>query len=218
MFGWQEFGRADPHPEIGDAASPVWSCNEWDPLEEVIVGRVENAHVPPLTPEVKVRDVILQERPDNAQPYDFPTVCPECGSPATRADGDSVTYCTGGLQCPAQAVERLKHFVSRAAFDIDGLGAKQIEAFFVDDVLPVREPADIFTLEARDAANLARLKNRDGWGEKSATNLFAAIRDKRSIPLARLIYALGIRHVGETSGALLANHYGQWQTHGQTLF
>ena len=123
---------------------------------------------------------------------------------------DAVRRCTGGLICPAQAVEKLKHFVSRGAFDIEGLGAKQIEMFFADDQLPVREPADIFTLAARDAGNLTKLRNRDGFGEKSVTNLFKAIDDKRRIPLGRLIFALGIRHVGEVAAAVLADHFVSW--------
>ncbi len=158
----------------------------------------------------KVADVDLGKRPDDAVPYVFPTTCPECGSDAVREDGDSVRRCTGGLICPAQAVEKLKHFVSRAAFDIEGLGAKQIEMFFADDTLPIREPADIFTLQARDAANLAKLKNRDGFGEKSVKNLFDAIDERRKIPLNRLIFALGIRHVGESTANLLARNYGTW--------
>ncbi|MBZ0130057.1 MAG: NAD-dependent DNA ligase LigA [Rhodobacteraceae bacterium] len=158
----------------------------------------------------KIRDVDPSRRSSDSAPYVFPETCPECGSPALREEGDSVRRCTGGLICPAQAVEKLKHFVSRGAFDIEGLGAKQIEVFFADDVLPIREPADIFTLAARDAANLAKLKNRDGWGEKSVANLFAAIEEKRRIPLARLIFALGIRHVGESSAALLAQHFRTW--------
>ncbi len=160
----------------------------------------------------KIADVDLSQRPASAQPFVFPTVCRECGSPALREEGDAVRRCTGGLICPAQAVERLKHFVSRGAFDIEGLGAKQIELFFKDAELPVRTPADIFTLAARDAANgLKRLKNRDGFGEKSATNLFAAIEAKRSIPLDRLIFALGLRHVGEAAAGLLARHFSQWE-------
>ncbi|GHE02714.1 NAD-dependent DNA ligase LigA [Defluviimonas sp. 20V17] len=159
----------------------------------------------------KVADVDLSRRPVGAQPYEFPTKCPECGSDAIREEGDSARRCSGGLICPAQAVEKLKHFVSRAAFDIEGLGAKQIEMFFHDDLLPIREPADIFTLEARDAAApLQKLKNRDGWGETSATNLFRAIDEKRRIPLNRLIFALGIRHVGEVAAQDLALHYGTW--------
>lgn len=158
----------------------------------------------------KVADVDLSKRPDDSAPFDFPTTCPECGSPAIREEGDAVRRCTGGLICPAQAVEKLKHFVSRKAFDIDGLGTKQVEMFHADDQLPIKTPVDIFTLERRDAANLTKLANREGWGETSAGNLFAAIEEKRSIPLARLIFALGIRHVGEVGGRDLALHYRDW--------
>jgi DNA ligase (NAD+) len=159
----------------------------------------------------KIADVDLSQRPMEAVPYTFPHTCPECQSAAVREEGDSVRRCTGGLICPAQAVERLKHFVSRAAFDIEGLGAKQIEMFFADDLLPVREPADIFTLALRDADNpLQKLKNREGFGERSVTNLWAAIDDKRRIPLARLIFALGLRHVGEVAAQDLARHYQSW--------
>jgi len=159
----------------------------------------------------KVADIDLSKRPEGAEPYAFPDHCPECGSEAIREPGDSVRRCTGGLICPAQAVEKLKHFVSRGAFDIEGLGAKQIEMFFEDDALPIREPADIFTLEERDRNNLSKLKNRDGWGEKSAANLFAAIEERRRISLDRLLFALGIRHVGEVVAGDLARHYGSWQ-------
>jgi DNA ligase (NAD+) len=158
----------------------------------------------------KIADVDLSKRPADAAPLAFPETCPECNSPAVREEGDAVRRCTGGLICPAQAVERLKHFVARKAFDIDGLGAKQIEMFFADPILPINEPADIFTLEARDSANLARLKNRDGWGDKSAQNLFAAIDDKRTIGFGRLLFGLGIRHVGEAAGNLIAARYGNW--------
>ena len=159
----------------------------------------------------KIADVDLAQRPAGAVPYVFPHVCPDCGSPAVREEGDSVRRCTGGLICPAQAVERLVHFVSRSAFDIEGLGRKQIEMFFADDILPVKEPADIFTLAARDAANpLQKLKNRDGFGDKSVTNLWAAIDERRRIPLARLIFALGMRHVGEVAAQDLARHYQSW--------
>ena len=160
----------------------------------------------------KVADVDLSRRRDGAQPYVFPNICPECGSPAHREEGDSVRRCAGGLICPAQAVERLKHFVSRSAFDIEGLGAKQVEMFFNDATLPVKTPADIFTLSARDAANpLQKLRNRDGFGEVSATKLFAAIEAKRTIPLDRLIFSFGIRHVGEVAAGLLARHYSLWE-------
>lgn len=158
----------------------------------------------------KIRDVDPARRPEDAQPYAFPETCPECGSPAIRDPGDSVRRCTGGLICPAQAVERLKHFVSRAAFDIEGLGAKQVESFWRDGW--IKTPQDIFTLRDRFGPGQPRqLKNREGWGEKSAQNLFVAIEERRRIPLARFIFALGIRHVGEVSAAMLAGHYGDWQ-------
>jgi DNA ligase (NAD+) len=159
----------------------------------------------------KVADIDLSQRNIAAQPFDFPSNCPECGSPAHREIGDSVRRCTGGLICPAQGVERLKHFVSRGAFDIEGLGAKQVEMFFADPDLPVKQPADIFTLAQRDADNpFKKLKNRDGFGEKSATNLFAAIEVRRIIPLDRLIFSLAIRHVGEVAAGVIARHYGTW--------
>ena len=159
----------------------------------------------------KVADVDLSQRPADAVPFQFPDTCPECHSPAVREEGDAVRRCTGGLICPAQAVERLKHFVSRGAFDIEGLGAKQIEMFFRDADLGVRTPADIFTIAARDAANpLRKLKNRDGFGDRSTTNLFAAIAARRTIPLDRFIFALGLRHVGEVAAGVIARHYGTW--------
>ncbi|MEO0654003.1 MAG: NAD-dependent DNA ligase LigA [Pseudomonadota bacterium] len=157
----------------------------------------------------KIADIDLSKRPATAEPYVFPTVCPECGSDAVREEGDAVRRCTGGIICPAQAVEKLKHFVSRAAFDIEGLGAKQVEQFYRDGW--IAEPADIFTLKARyGPGNLSQLKNREGWGEKSADNLFDAIDQRRTIALNRVIFGLGIRHVGESAAALLAGHYGSW--------
>nr|WP_239479702.1 NAD-dependent DNA ligase LigA [Actibacterium sp. 188UL27-1] len=157
----------------------------------------------------KIADVDLSQRPTDAVTYDFPTLCPECGSEARREEGDAVRRCSGGLICPAQAVEKLKHFVSRAAFDIEGLGVKQVEQFHSDGW--IKEPADIFTLRERYSDGLQQLKNRDGWGEKSAANLFNAIDDRRQIPLNRMIFALGLRHVGESASALLARHYGDWE-------
>ena len=165
----------------------------------------------------KIRDVDLSRRPADSAPYAFPDRCPDCGSEVIRETGDATARCTGGLACPAQAVERLRHFVSRAAFDIEGLGAKQIEYFHADPDLPIREPADIFTLAARDAANLTRLKNRDGYGETSVRKLFQAIEERRRIPLARLIFALGIRHVGEAAAQMLARHYGSWGAFEQAM-
>ena len=156
----------------------------------------------------KIADVDLGKRPEDAEAYIYPTTCPECGSDAIREEGDAVRRCTGGLICPAQAVEKLKHFVSRAAFDIDGLGAKQVEQFYADGW--IAEPADIFTLKTRYGSGMQQLKNREGWGEKSADKLFQAIEDKRKIPLSRLIFALGIRHVGEAASNLIAQHYGSW--------
>ena len=159
----------------------------------------------------KVADVDLSKRPDDASPYAFPECCPECGSAAIREEGDSVRRCTGGLICPAQAVEKLKHFVSRSAFDIEGLGSVQVEQ--LHGAGWIREPADVFTLEERfgpHGVELERLGKRDGWGEKSAGNLFAAIRERRKIALNRVIFSLGIRHVGEGVASLLATHYGSW--------
>ena len=156
----------------------------------------------------KIADVDLGKRPEDARAYVYPTTCPECGSDAIREEGDAVRRCTGGLICPAQAVEKLKHFVSRAAFDIDGLGAKQVEQFYADGW--IAEPADIFTLKTRYGSGMQQLKNREGWGEKSADKLFQAIEDKRKIPLSRLIFTLGIRHVGEAASNLIAQHYGSW--------
>ncbi|MBS0563431.1 MAG: NAD-dependent DNA ligase LigA [Proteobacteria bacterium] len=158
----------------------------------------------------KVADVDLAQRPPEAVAFTFPRLCPECGSEAVREEGDAVRRCTGGLICPAQAIEQLRHFVSRGAFDIEGLGVKQIEMFFADDQLPVKEPADIFTLAARDAASLTRLRNRDGFGEKSAANLFQAIEDRRTIPFARLLFGLGIRHMGEVAAQDVARHFATW--------
>ena len=154
--------------------------------------------------------VVHDERPRHAKPYAFPQRCPACGSLAVREVDpkthrvDAVRRCTGGLICPAQAQERLKHFVSRNAFDIEGLGEKQIEAFYAEG--RIRQPADIFKLQRRDArmAEGKRLVDRKGSGEKSVENLFRAIEARRRITLERFIYALGIRHVGETTARDLA--------------
>lgn len=163
---------------------------------------------------VKVRD----DLPRGEHDYQFPTECPACGSHAVREEGEVVVRCTGGLICPAQALERLRHFVGRNAMDIEGLGEKQI-AMFVEEGL-IKTPADIYTLQARDAQGLSRLKNREGWGEKSATKLFAAIEEARTRSLPRFIYALGIRHIGEETAKLLAKHYSTlaaWQSAMQAM-
>ena len=160
----------------------------------------------------QIVEVVESKRPKDSEPFKFPDICPACGSKAVReinpATGreDVAMRCTGGLICPAQAVERLKHFVSRNAFDIEGLGAKQIEAFYHEG--RVIKPADIFTIKERDSGSLKKLKDREGWGDLSAKNLFEAIDDRRNIGLDRFIFALGIRHIGETTARLLARTYG----------
>lgn len=149
----------------------------------------------------QVVGVVPEDRPADSVPFAFPDHCPECDSLAVREPGEVAWRCTGGLICPAQAVERLRHFVSRNAFDIEGLGEKHIAAFWRDQLLA--GPADIFRLRAREA----ELKTREGWGAKSVDNLLAAIEARRKIALERFIYALGIRQVGEATAKLLARHY-----------
>ncbi|HSV01090.1 MAG TPA: NAD-dependent DNA ligase LigA, partial [Roseiarcus sp.] len=151
----------------------------------------------------QVLAVVLDKRPADSTPYVFPETCPICGSAALREIDektgvkDVVRRCTGTLICPAQAVEGLKHFVSRNAFDIEGLGEKLIELFFTEGL--IRTPADIFTLHARDGQGRAPLREWEGFGETSARNLFNAIEARRRIPVNRFLFALGIRHVGETN-------------------
>ena len=148
-------------------------------------------------------------------PYAFPETCPVCGSAALReidektGEADVVRRCTGHLVCPAQAVEGLKHFCSRNAFDIEGLGDKQIELFFKEGL--IRTPADIFTLRARDGKGRPPLREWEGFGETSVRNLFDAIDARRTIALNRFLFALGIRHVGETNARRLARHFGDWR-------
>lgn len=154
----------------------------------------------------QIVSVVPDRRPKDSKPFVFPDKCPACGSDAVRGEGEAVRRCVGGLTCPAQAVERLRHFVSRDAFDIEGLGEKSIQAFFADGT--VHSPADLFTLQARDSQSLTPLRNREGWGKLSAEKLFAAIEQRRTIPLERFIYALGIRQVGQATAKLLARHYG----------
>jgi DNA ligase (NAD+) len=165
----------------------------------------------------QVLGVVLEKRPKDAKPYRMPEVCPACGSKAVRETdaktgrADVVRRCTGGLICPAQRKERLKHFVSRNAFDIEGLGEKQIELFY--DESRILQPADIFTLAARDARlpEADRLAEKKGFGAKSVDNLFKAIEARREVPLDRFIYALGIRHVGETTARDLAKALGTFE-------
>jgi DNA ligase (NAD+) len=164
----------------------------------------------------QVLAVVLDKRPEHSKPYVFPETCPICGSAALReidektGEKDVVRRCTGTLICPAQAVEGLKHFASRNAFDIEGLGEKLIELFFTEGL--IRTPADIFTLQARDGQGRPPLREWEGFGETSARNLFDAIDARRTIPLNRFLYALGIRHVGETNARRLARHFGDWES------
>jgi len=164
----------------------------------------------------QVVEVATDKRPANAVPFVLPTSCPVCGSHVVPEDDEVVRRCTGGLICDAQAVERLKHFVGRKTFDIEGLGAKQIETFFHESL--VKQPADIFTLYTRNEAGeiTPPIQTRKGWGERSAANLFGSIDQRRTIGLARFLYALGIRHVGEETSRLISRNFTRWQSVRQT--
>lgn len=153
----------------------------------------------------QVLEVAADKRPKAAEAFSFPDRCPECGSHAVREEGEAARRCTGGLICPAQGVERLRHFVSRLAFDIEGLGEKHIEAFWAEGL--IKTPADLFRLKKAQS----QIAAREGWGEKSAANVMAAIEARRTISLARFIYALGIPQVGEATGKRLARHYGSFK-------
>ena len=152
----------------------------------------------------QIVSVVAEKRPPGAEPFVFPATCPACGSPAVRPEGEAVRRCTNGLQCPAQAVERLIHFVSRGAFDIEGLGERTVAEFHGLGWL--HAPADIFRLQAHRADILAR----EGWKDRSTDLLLQSIETRRSISLERFIFALGIRRVGSTNARLLARHYGTW--------
>ena len=188
--------------------------NDGQPIRDGVDIRIGDTVVVQRAGDVipQIVSVVLDKRPKSAKSYKFPRICPACGSHAVREEDpktgelDSVRRCTNSLTCPAQAMERLKHFVARNAFDIDGLGDKQIEEFFADGL--VTAPADIFTLQKRDSRSLKKLANREGFGATSVKNLFDAIDARRRIALQRFIYALGIRHVGEGNAKLLARHYG----------
>lgn len=155
---------------------------------------------------------LKEKRTTKLPEFQFPTICPECGAHAIREEDEAVRRCTGGLSCPAQAVERLKHFISREAFNIDGLGDKVIDDFYKEGI--VKTPYDIFTLEERNrpddlfSANQSlNLENREGWGKKSVSKLFDAINKSKNISLQKFIYALGIRQVGVATAYLIARHY-----------
>ena len=166
----------------------------------------------------QVVEVRPEKRPADSVPFEFPTVCPECGAHAIREEDEAIRRCTGGLTCPAQAKERLKHFVGKEAFDIVGLGDKVIETFYDDGI--IKHPADIFTIEERNGGasndlfafgdDGLHLERRSGWGKLSVDNLFKAIRERRTISLPRFIYALGIPQVGSATALLLAQNYGSF--------
>ena len=151
---------------------------------------------------------VMAKRPDDAQAFTFPETCPVCGSEVTRGldGGDAVARCSGGMVCKAQRLERLKHFVSRNAFDIEGLGGKRVEELIERDL--VQSPADFFRLEARVRSGEINPGEWEGWGATSVTNLFAAIEQRRVIGFDRFLFGLGMRQIGETTARLLARHYG----------
>lgn len=149
----------------------------------------------------QIMEVVISKRPSNSQPFLFPDHCPICGNPAKRLPGMAAWRCTGGINCPAQAVERLRHFVSRDAFDIDGLGIKHLEEFYQDKL--IQSPRDIFRLYQHQED----LIQREGWGNLSVRNLLSAINSRRSVSLERFIYSLGIPQIGSVTAQLLAKHY-----------
>jgi DNA ligase (NAD+) len=153
----------------------------------------------------QVVDVDLSKRGKGSRAYAFPETCPACGSLAERPEGEAVRRCTGGLICPAQITERLRHFVGRDAFDIEGIGKKQVPQLLEAGL--IRGPGDIFRL-VEDEAKLAALGELEGWGEKKIANLKGAVSERRRIGFDRFINALGIRFIGETNARLLARHYG----------
>jgi DNA ligase (NAD+) len=160
----------------------------------------------------QIVSVDLNLRHESSLTYLYPTNCPSCGSRAIKKDDEASTRCINGLLCPAQNYERVKHFASRGAFDIDGLGDRQVE--FLMEIGLIKNPVDIFLLEENDQKNISKLKNMPGWGPKSVDNLFASIKRSRSITLDKFIYSLGIRYVGEETAKLLANFYqtfDNWQ-------
>lgn len=153
----------------------------------------------------QVLEVVKAKRPLESSAFVFPNACPSCGSLVEQLPGEVARRCSGGLICAEQVTERLKHFVSRDAFDIEGLGIRNIETFFTDEL--IKNPVDIFTLEERDKGSLTPLRCREGWGGQSVQNLFAAINKRRTISLDRFIYALGISQIGAVTAKLLAKHY-----------
>ena len=159
----------------------------------------------------KVKNVVITKRKMSSQAYVFPDLCPVCKGVVLEALEDSTVRCTRGMSCSAQAIEKIKHFVSKKAFNIDGFGKKLVENFFLNDW--VQYPSDIFSLESNYGPNsIVKLSDQEGWGPQSASKLFQSISKSRTVSLSRLIYSLGIRHVGEQASALLAKHYISWET------
>ena len=203
---------------LGNSGEPIREGRDIRIGDTVIVQRAGD-----VIPQIV--DIVPEKRPAESLAYEFPKTCPVCGSHAVRdvnektGKVDAVRRCTGGFVCRAQAVEHLKHFVSRNAFDIEGLGTKQVDFFFETDdpSIQVRTAPDIFTLEKRQATALTRLENREGFGRTSVRKLFDAINERRSIALHRLIFALGIRHVGETTAKLLARAYGTYDAFAEAM-
>jgi DNA ligase (NAD+) len=187
---------------IGNNGQPIREGRDIRVGDTVIVQRAGDV-IP------QILDILPEKRPADAKPYVFPDRCPACGSHAVREEGEVVKRCTGGLVCPAQAVERIRHFVSRNALDIEGLGEKQIEFFYnhPDPAFQIRTPAEIFTLKARQDKSLAKLENVDGFGTVSVKKLYAAIDERRRVEHSRFLFGLGIRHIGETNAKRLARHF-----------
>ncbi len=187
---------------IGNDGQPIRDGRDIRVGDTVIVQRAGDV-IP------QILDIVPEKRPKDAEPYRFPDRCPACGSHAVREEGGAVRRCTGGLICPAQATERLRHFVGRNMMDIEGLGEKQIEYFFTQEnpALSIKTPADIFTLAERQKGSLTKLENIEGFGAVSVKKLYAAIDERRQPPLSRFLHALGIRHVGETNAKRLARHF-----------
>ena len=200
---------------FGRDGQPLRVDDKDEPIDIRIGDTVNIQRAGDVIPQVLSVDLAL--RPKGAKPFAFPKICPCYLKTAvvreeTATGGEGIVRrCSGEFACPFQRKEHLRHFVSRAAFDIEGLGEKQIEYFYESEDLPVRAPADIFTLRKRDQKNLKKLKDVAGFGEVSVRNLFDAIDARRDIGLDRFINALGIRHVGETTAKQLARGYGSWQ-------
>ena len=187
---------------IGNKGEPIREGRDIRVGDTVIIQRAGDV-IP------QILDILPEKRPKDSVPYVFPDRCPVCDSHAVREEGEAVRRCTGGLICAAQAIERIRHFVSRNALDIEGLGEKQIEFFFNadDPALKIRNPADIFTLKKRQEKSLTKLENIDGFGAVSVKKLFDAIDIRREVALWRFLHALGIRHVGETNAKRLARAF-----------